>query len=99
MMKFYIFIFIPMILKSQINNTNFSTIILNSNISNINIMQNTLINLKKEESTIKINSINLNQIQNIDSIKVNEIKNSEYNFNSNYSNSNLNITTNMKKIY
>jgi len=97
MMKFYIFIFIPMILKSQINNTNFSTIILNSNISNINIMQNTLINLKKEESTIKINSINLNQIQNIDSIKVNKIINSEYNFNSNYSNSNLNITTNMKK--
>jgi hypothetical protein len=60
-------------LKSQTNNTYFSSTTLNLNISNINIMQNTFINLTKETSTIKINSNYLNQKQNNDSSKVNEI--------------------------
>ena len=99
MMKFFIYIFIPMILKlkSQTNNTYFSSTTLNLNISNINIMQNTFINLTKETSTIKINSNYLNQKQNNDSSKVNEIIKSEYNYNKNYSDSKLDITTNMKK--
>ena len=84
-----------MILKSQTNNTYFSSTILNLNFSNINILQNNLINLTKKTSTININSIYLNQKQNNDSSKANEIINLEYNFNKNYSDSN--ITTNMKK--
>lgn len=97
MKKFFIYIFLPMILKSQTNNTYFSSTSLNFNISNINTIQNTSINLTKDTTIIKINSNYLNQIQNNDSFKANEIINSENNFNKNNSDSKLDITTNRKK--
>ena len=66
MMKYFIYIFIPMILKSQTNNTNFSSSTLNSNISNINEKINSSSNFNENNSNSVLNTnTNTNKKKNL----------------------------------